>query len=141
MTLNSNIESISATSEKVYTFLTELIRKAQFSNLSSIPNISNVTASENGCSFTINNMITCSMRLDSQLPFSQIVYKIDTDKGISALVRFNINDCDSGCSLQTEAEADVPIFLQGMIKQGNEKIKKSHRKELTWNIAFEPKAW
>lgn len=117
MTLNSNTENIAAPATKVYTFLSELFQKAQFSNLSNIPDITNVTASETGCSFTIKNMINCNLQKLDQRPFDYVSYKIDTDKGISALISFHISELGiDASSLQTEAEADVPIFLQAMIK-------------------------
>jgi len=113
MKIQSNKESLTTPQEKVFNTLVGFTQQAQ---VPPIPQISNWNADENGCSFTIENMVTCQLKITDQVPYSKICYHIDTDKGFAADAIFHIDGNESGSSIQLEAEADVPIFLQPMIK-------------------------
>ena len=113
MTINSNKETIAATPEKLYNILINFIQNNQ---TPIIPQVSNWTKLEDGCSFTIMNMINCSMRLTGQSPYSKVTYAIGTDKNMSANATFNIEDTNGQSELQISFDADVPIFMQMMIK-------------------------
>lgn len=113
MTINSNKETIAATPEKLYNILINFIQNNQ---KPIIPQVSNWTKLEDGCSFTIMNMINCSMRLTGQSPYSKVTYAIGTDKNMSANATFNIEDTNGQSELQISFDADVPIFMQMMVK-------------------------
>lgn len=114
MTLNSNIETIQASPEKAYGFLRNIVRNIQAPD---IPDISNWRSDGNCCSFTMKDMVHCSMSLTEDQPNKRVSYKIDTDKGISADIAFLIESGNNDtCQLQTEASVDIPVFLQPMIK-------------------------
>lgn len=113
MTINSNKETIAATPEKLYNILINFIQNNQ---TPIIPQVSNWTKLEDGCSFTIMNMINCSMRLTGQSPYSKVTYAIGTDKNMSANATFNIEDTNGQSELQISFDADVPIFMQMMVK-------------------------
>jgi len=113
MKIQSNKENLTTPQEKVFDTLVRFTQQAQ---MPPIPQISNWNADENGCSFTIENMVTCHFQMTEQVPYSKICYHIDTDKGLSADAIFHIDGNESGSTIQLEAEADVPIFLQPMIK-------------------------
>lgn len=113
MTIDSNKETIAATPEKLYNILINFIQNNQ---TPIIPQVSNWTKLEDGCSFTIMNMINCSMRLTGQSPYSKVTYAIGTDKNMSANATFNIEDTNGQSELQISFDADVPIFMQMMVK-------------------------
>ena len=113
MKVNSNKETFACTPEKVFNILIGFAKTGQ---VPPIPQVSDWKNLENGCQFTIANMITCSMMLTDQTPFSRIVYQISTDKGISADATFHIEDMGDQCQVQIEADANAPFFMQAMIK-------------------------
>ena len=113
MKITSNKETFTATPEKVFNVL---IGFAKTEQVPSIPQVSDWKNLENGCQFTIASMLTCSMLLTDQVPFTRVVYQISTDKGISANATFHIQDLGNQCEVQIEAEANAPLFMQAMIK-------------------------
>lgn len=114
MKITSNTETISATPEKIFNLLVSF---AHADHAPAIPQVSDWTNLENGFRFTIAGMITCTMQLADQRPFSRIEYQVSTDKGISATAAFLIEEAGSGSQLRIEADADAPIFMQAMIKK------------------------
>ena len=51
------------------------------------------------------------------MPYSKVAYKVNTDKKISADVVFTLNTTnDFATDIQAQLTADVPFFLQPMIK-------------------------
>lgn len=118
MKIQSNKETLTTSQEKVYE---TLVRFTQQTQMPPIPQITNWSADENGCSFTIDGLVTCHFQLMEQVPYSKIRYHIDTDKNLSADAVIHIGEDGTGSSVQLEAEADVPIFLQPIIKGPIEK--------------------
>ncbi len=113
MKLTSNTETIAASATKTYDFLCHLIQTTQ---APPIPDITDWHADEQGCSFTIKNMITCNMRLADAVPYQYVIYHLDTDKSVSANVHFRIESMGTESTLQVEAEADMPFWIQAMLK-------------------------
>lgn len=113
MKIQSNKETLSIPSDRVFNALLNFTRNQQ---APSIPQITNWAVTENGCSFTINNMVTCHFKLTDQVPFNKVSYLIDTDKKFSATADFLIDDTGCGSIVQIVAEADIPIFMQAMLK-------------------------
>ena len=118
MKIQSNKETLATSQEKVYDTLVRFTQQAQ---MPPVPQITNWSADENGCSFTIDGLVTCHFRLTDQVPYSKVCYHIDTDKNLSADAVIHIDAEGTGSSVQLEAEADVPIFLQAIIKGPIEK--------------------
>lgn len=113
MKLYSNTEHILASPEKVFNLLISITQNNQIPIL---PQVTNWTKLVDGCSFTIKNMINCSVRLTAQSPFNNVEYTISTDKNISAVAQFTIAENGSGCTLQIGVTADVPLLMEPMIK-------------------------
>jgi len=113
MKLSSNKEIIAAPAEKVYAVLFSF---SQSGTVPSIPQVSDWQSVENGFECTISNMIRCKMQLVEQKPYSHLTYQISTDKGINANAEGLIEPSGSQCTLQLVVEADVPLFIQPMVK-------------------------
>lgn len=109
--LKSSEETVNAAPERVFDFLTK------FSNagLGSVPGITDVHTSDDGFSFTVQG-IRCELTLSESTPFSNVSYRANTDKNLSASVSFKINPVGGATALQADIDIDVPFFLQGMIK-------------------------
>lgn len=113
MKIQSNKENISITPDRVFHGLLNFTRNT---TAPSIPQLSNWVVTDDGCSFTINNMVTCHFRIVEQIPYSKVSYHIDTDKNFSATADVHIDDLGYGSTVQIFVDADVPFFLQPMIK-------------------------
>lgn len=113
MKLNSDKENIAASAETVYNVLLSFSKS---DSVPPIPQVSDWKAVDNGFECTISNMIKCRMQLVEQVPYSRIIYQISTDKGINASAVGIIAENGGQCTLQLMAEADVPLFVQPMIK-------------------------
>ena len=114
MKISSNPVTMSAPAERIFSIL---VGFAHQDHAPAIPQVTNWTTLEDGCQFTVAGMITCSMRLTEQCPFSHLVYEISSDKGISAKATFHIEEAGGARQVSIEADADAPIFLQPMIKK------------------------
>lgn len=113
MKVKSTKENIAAPAEKLYNLLISFIQNGSTPIL---PQVTNWTKLDDGCSFTIMNMFNCTMRLVEQMPFSKVTYNISTDKNMSAVANFDIEDNGSSCGLLISVDAEVPLFLSGMVK-------------------------
>ncbi len=113
MKISSNREHLNASSEKVYNLF---VRFMQAESFPSLPQVTNVEKVENGCRFTVGGMATCTLTLLQQTPYSLVSYRLESDKGISAMASAHIESEGDGCNLQLEMDAEVPFFLQGVFK-------------------------
>lgn len=116
--INSNEETVAASTEKVYEVLTQFMNK----DLSQIPGLRGLETFENGCSFSVNDQIHCRLAITDQVPCSRVVYKAETDKSISAVATFDIAPAGEGSVLKGSADIQVPFFLQGMVKGAIDKF-------------------
>lgn len=105
-------EKISATSEKVFNFLSNFTAN----KLSSVIGINNWETFDGGCKFDVQGAVSCKLQLTDKTPFSRVTYEVQTDKNINAIVSFDIIPCGESSILQANLSADVPFFLQPMLK-------------------------
>ncbi|MBR4786701.1 MAG: hypothetical protein IK013_02300 [Bacteroidales bacterium] len=122
MKLTSHTETIAASAANTYDFLCHLIQTTQ---APPIPDITDWHADEQGCSFTVKNMVSCNMRLTDAQPYRLVTYHLNTDKSISATVNFRIESMGTDSTLQVEAEADMPFWIQAMLKGPMEQVMNS----------------
>ncbi len=99
--------------EKLYTFLTD------FKNFQSLmpPQVSNWQSTEDTCSFTINNMATVGMKIESKTPHNKIHIISDGGKvPFTFTLDVLITSVDANNSIgQLVFDADIPIFLRPMV--------------------------
>ncbi len=114
MRIESNKEIINRSPERVYQALLNFMQNSQ---PPSIPQISNWTVEEEGVSFSVNNMIHCRFRLVEQQLNRKVGYAIETDQNMAAQADVLIEENGSESSnVQIVADAEVPLFMQGMIR-------------------------
>lgn len=112
MKINRKIDSIAASAEDVFAKLNNFEQYAtKFQD-----NIQDWRTTEDGCTFTVNKMATCTLHILEQIPFSKIKYQLDTDKSMSAIADVFITDRGNICDMDIEVTANVPIFMEPMIK-------------------------
>lgn len=111
--INSPEETISASPDKVYQMLTRFFERP----LENIPGLSNWESFPDGCRFTVYDHITCRLTLKEQQPNTHVAYHAEVESPhVTATAGFDIVPKGSESILQAKMDADVPFFLQGMIK-------------------------
>ena len=111
--INSPEETISASPEKVYQVLSHFYEHP----MEGIPGLSNWESLPDGCHFTVYDHVTCRLSLMEQQPCSHVAYRAEVETPhITATASFDIVPKGSESSLQAKMDADVPFFLQGMVK-------------------------
>lgn len=99
--------------EKIFTFLSD------FNNFKALmpPQVSNWESTSDTCTFTINNMATVGMKIDSKTPHSKIHILSDGGKvPFTFTLDVLITSVDaSNCIGQLVFDADIPIFLRPMV--------------------------
>lgn len=100
--------------EKLYTFLTD------FNNFKTLmpAQVSNWQSTEDTCTFTINNMATVGMKIESKFPHNKIHIISDGGKvPFSFTLDVLITPVDAVNSVgQLVFDADIPIFLRPMVE-------------------------
>jgi carbon monoxide dehydrogenase subunit G len=100
--------------EKLYAFLTD------FNNFKALmpPQVSNWQSTEDTCTFTINNMATVGMKIESKTPHNKIHIISDGGKvPFSFTLDVLITSVDPNNSIgQLVFDADIPIFLRPMVE-------------------------
>ena len=111
--INSPEETISASPEKVYQALTRFFERPP----EGIPGLMNWESFPGGCRFSVYDHVTCRLSLIEQTPNTHVAYHAEVESPhITATAAFDIVPKGSESSLQAKMDADVPFFLQGMVK-------------------------
>lgn len=106
--------SCQQSAEKIFNFLSD------FNNFKTLmpPQVTNWQSTSDTCTFTINNMATVGMKIESKTPHSKI--HIISDGG-KVPFSFTLDVLltplnDSNCTGQLVFDADIPIFLRPMVE-------------------------
>ena len=119
MTINSKSDIIQATDAKIYAMVTDCRRFGNFLP----PQVQDWNAEENFCEFSVAGMVKARVEIVEKVEFSKVVYEIKNDKNLP--VRFQIDISGNGAAnsaVDVGIEADVPFFLQGMVKEPLQKV-------------------
>ena len=111
--INSPEETISASPEKVYQVLTRFFERQP----EGIPGFSDWESFPGGCRFTVYDQVTCRLTLIEQQPNTHVAYQAEVESPhITATAGFDIVPKGAESVLLAKMDADVPFFLQGMVK-------------------------
>lgn len=119
MTINSNSGEIQAKDAKIYAMVTDLRKFGEFLP----PQVQDWKAEEDYCEFSVAGMVTARVEIAEKVEFSKVVYEIKNDKNLP--VKFEIDITEKGVEhseVGIGIEADVPFFLQGMVKDPLQKV-------------------
>lgn len=112
--IETEVVSCQQSAEKIFNFLSD------FNNFKALmpPQVTNWQSTTDTCTFTINNMATVGMRIESNTPHSKIHIVSDGGKvPFSFTLDVLINPLnDSNCTGQLVFDADIPIFLRPMVE-------------------------
>lgn len=112
--IETEVVSCQQPAEKIFNFLSD------FNNFKALmpPQVTNWQSTSDTCTFTINNMATVGMRIESKTPHSKIHIVSDGGKvPFSFTLDVLITPLtDSNCTGQLIFDADIPIFLRPMVE-------------------------
>lgn len=86
------------------------------------PDVTGFEATENYCSFNMNNVATFKIEITEKKAPTFVHFDAKNDKQIPIGVEIHITPDITGCELKMELQADIPFFLQGMIKSPLQKF-------------------
>ena len=113
MKVSSGEVSVQATDQKIYSIINN------FSNFESVlpEQVKDWEKGDDYCKFSVDGMITLTLRVLEKREFSKIVFKADNDHNIPILFSFLINAQGDRATLELETELEVPMLLSGMVKK------------------------
>lgn len=113
MNIDSKVEHIEASSQKVYGMLCDC---RNFEEMATQQQIQNWHAEEDFCEFEVPGIAKITLRIQEKQPYSRITYTVGNDKGIPASCTFDITGDETGCDLALTMNLDIPVFLAPMVK-------------------------
>ena len=119
MKLNSKSDTIQAPDSKIFAMVTDLSKFGEFLP----PQVQDWKAEADYCEFSVAGMLKARIEIAEKVEFSKVVYEIKNDKNLP--VRFQIDISGNGAmtsGVEVGIEADVPFFLQGMVKDPLQKV-------------------
>lgn len=119
MKINSKSDIIQAPDAKIFAMVTDLRKFGEFLP----PQVQDWKAEDDFCEFSVAGMVKARVEIAEKVEFSKVVYEIKNDKNLP--VRFQIDISGNGAAssaVNVGIEADVPFFLQGMVKDPLQKV-------------------
>jgi len=80
--------------------------------------VKDVSATENSCSFTIENMAKITLKILDKTPFSSVRFKAENDKNIPLFLTLNYTaiSCDE-TDINADVDVEIPIFLKPLLQK------------------------
>ena len=104
MNIDSKVEHIEASSQKVYGMLCDC---RNFEEMATQQQIQNWHAEEDFCEFEVPGIAKITLRIQEKQPYSRITYTVGNDKGIPASCTFDITGDETGCDLALTMDLDL----------------------------------
>lgn len=118
MHVTSKAADIHANSERLYHLISDCQGLKQF-----LPEqIQNWEAGENYCQFNVAGIATLKMEITERVEFSKVNYLISNDKQIPIQCSFSIETKGTTSDLTLDIDAEVPLFLQAMLRNPLQKF-------------------
>ena len=119
MNINSKSDIIQAKDAKIYAMVTDCRRFGEFLP----PQIQDWKAEEDYCEFSVAGMVTARIEITEKVEFCRVAYTIKNDKNLPVTFCIDINEKGAENSeVGIEIKADVPFFLQGMVKDPLQRV-------------------
>lgn len=113
MNIDSKVEHIEASSQKVYGMLCDC---RNFEEMATQQQIQNWHAEEDYCEFEVPGIAKITLRIQEKQPYSRITYTVGNDKGIPASCTINLTEGEENCDLALSMNLGIPVFLAPMVK-------------------------
>jgi hypothetical protein len=80
------------------------------------PDITGFEATETYCTFNMSNVAAFRIEITEKTPSHFVHFEATNDKHIPISLEIHISPASTGCEMKIELKADIPFFLQGMLK-------------------------
>lgn len=118
MHISSTSTDIHSTDEAIYRLLTNCKDLEHF-----LPEqVQDWEAGDNYCQFNVAGIATLTMELTDKVEYSKVEYHISNDKQIPVVCTFYITNNGNTNDLKVTIDAEVPLFLQAMLKNPFQKF-------------------
>jgi hypothetical protein len=80
--------------------------------------IKDFTATEDFCTFTIENITKVTLKILDKIPYTFLRYTAENDKSIPLFLELKINTIDENeTDVEVNLDVDIPFFLKSMIEK------------------------
>jgi len=80
--------------------------------------VKDIIATENTCTFTIENLAKVTLKILEKTPFSQIRYGAENDKNIPLFLTLNYTAVsENETDVEVDIDMDIPIFLKPLVQK------------------------
>jgi len=80
--------------------------------------VKDINATEDTCTFTIENLAKITLKILEKTPFSQIRYGAENDKNIPLFLTLNYTAVsENETDVEVEIDMDIPIFLKPLVQK------------------------
>lgn len=118
MHISSQASAIQAQDAMVYALISNC------KNLETMlpPQVENFKADENHCECNVAGMASLRLDIIEKIENRKVVYQISNDKQIPLTCTFAIASQINSCDLTVDIEAEIPLFLQSMLKNPLQRV-------------------
>ncbi|MCL2290878.1 MAG: hypothetical protein FWC34_09300 [Bacteroidetes bacterium] len=80
--------------------------------------VKDFSATEESCTFTIENIAKVTLKILEKIPFTYIRYTAENDRNIPLFLELKLNSVsENETDVEAEIDIDVPIFLKPMLQK------------------------
>jgi len=85
--------------------------------------VKDITATEDTCTFTIENLAKITLKILEKKPFSQIRFVAENDKNIPLFLTLNYTAVsENETDVEVDIDMDIPIFLKPLVQKPLERF-------------------
>ena len=85
--------------------------------------VKDIIATEDSCSFTIENVAKITLKILDKTPFTQIRFVAENDKNIPLFLTLNYTAIsESETDVEADLNIDIPIFLKPLVQKPLERF-------------------
>jgi len=85
--------------------------------------VKDIIATEDTCSFTIDNLAKITLKILEKTPFTQIRYGAENDKNIPLFLTLKYTAVsENETDVEVEIDMDIPIFLKPLVQKPLERF-------------------
>lgn len=112
MELHGESKKINSSADKIYHLVSNCANFGKYLP----PDVTGFESTTEYCKFTMKNVADFKIEITEKQPFSLVSYRADNDKKIPIHLSIHIDNKGTYSLLQIKLNADIPFFLQGMVK-------------------------
>ena len=112
MELHGESKKINSSDEKIFHLVSNCSNFGKYLP----PDVTGFESTTEYCKFTMKNVADFKIEITEKQPYRLVSFKADNDKKIPISLSIFIENKETYSLLQIKLNADIPFFLQGMVK-------------------------